>query len=67
MPPFCLLPQQYFYEYAFDELRQRPRQVCPYAVVSFQFKGKDSILPSAPLPPVRYENHQHFCIFKAHI
>ncbi|XP_058486894.1 protein TASOR isoform X2 [Solea solea] len=37
--------QQYFYEYSFDELRQRPRQVCPYAVVSFQFKGKDTILP----------------------
>ncbi|XP_040890119.1 protein TASOR isoform X2 [Toxotes jaculatrix] len=39
------LTQQYFYEYLFDELRQRPRQVCPYAVVSFQFKGKDSLLP----------------------
>lgn len=46
--------QQYFYEYSFDELRQRPRQVCPYAVVSFQFKGKDSPLPSTPLAPSRY-------------
>ncbi|XP_044066398.1 protein TASOR isoform X2 [Siniperca chuatsi] len=47
------LTQQYFYEYSFDELRQRPRQVCPYAVVSFQFKGKDSPLPIKPLAPIR--------------
>ncbi|XP_031157236.2 protein TASOR isoform X2 [Sander lucioperca] len=47
------LTQQYFYEYSFDELLQRPRQVCPYAVVSFQFKGKDSPLPSKPLTPIR--------------
>ncbi|XP_075951683.1 protein TASOR isoform X1 [Anarhichas minor] len=47
------LTQQYFYEYSFDELRQRPRQVCPYAVISFQFKGKDSSLPSKPLAPIR--------------
>ncbi|XP_070759390.1 protein TASOR [Enoplosus armatus] len=47
------LTQQYFYEYSFDELRQRPRQVCPYAVVSYQFKGKDSPLPSKPLAPSR--------------
>ncbi|XP_077458941.1 protein TASOR-like isoform X2 [Stigmatopora argus] len=45
--------QHYFYEYTFDELRQRPRQVCPYAVVSFHYKGKDSLLPSMPLAPVR--------------
>ncbi|KAG7244385.1 hypothetical protein INR49_001684, partial [Caranx melampygus] len=47
------LTQQYFYEYSFDELRQRPRQVCPYAVVSFHFKGKDSQLPNKPLAPIR--------------
>ncbi|XP_029286862.1 protein TASOR isoform X3 [Cottoperca gobio] len=47
------LTQQYFYEYTFDELRQRPRQVCPYAVVSFQLKGKDSPLPIKPLAPNR--------------
>ncbi|CAJ1052004.1 protein TASOR isoform X3 [Xyrichtys novacula] len=47
------LTQHYFYEYSFDELRQRPRQVCPYAVVSFHFKGKDSALPSKPLVPIR--------------
>ncbi|XP_026204201.1 protein TASOR-like isoform X2 [Anabas testudineus] len=47
------LTQQYFYEYSFDELRQRPRQVCPYAVVSFHFKGKDSPLPIKPLAPIR--------------
>uniref|UniRef100_A0AAQ5XWM0 DUF3715 domain-containing protein n=1 Tax=Amphiprion ocellaris TaxID=80972 RepID=A0AAQ5XWM0_AMPOC len=47
------LTQQYFYEYSFDELRERPRQVCPYAIVSFQVKGKDSPLPSKPLAPIR--------------
>lgn len=50
-----LLFQHYFYEYSFDELRPRPRQVCPYAVLSFQFKGKDSVLPSKPLAPLRYQ------------
>ncbi|XP_035485932.2 protein TASOR isoform X2 [Scophthalmus maximus] len=44
--------QQYFYEYLFDELRQRPRQVCPYAVVSFQFKGKDTPLLRLNSQPV---------------
>ncbi|XP_047439664.1 protein TASOR isoform X2 [Mugil cephalus] len=47
------LTQQYFYEYEFDELRSRPRQVCPYAVATFQIKGKDSPLPSKPLAPIR--------------
>ncbi|XP_077428923.1 protein TASOR [Vanacampus margaritifer] len=45
--------QHYFYEYDFDELKQRPRQVCPYAAVSFQYKGKDASLPNVPLIPVR--------------
>uniref|UniRef100_A0A8C1DYW2 Transcription activation suppressor b n=1 Tax=Cyprinus carpio carpio TaxID=630221 RepID=A0A8C1DYW2_CYPCA len=35
--------QQYFYEFAFEELRSRPRHVLPYAVVSFQYKGKDRL------------------------
>ncbi|XP_023180983.1 protein TASOR-like [Xiphophorus maculatus] len=47
------LTQQYFYEYLFDELRERPRQVCPYAVVSFHFKGKDAPLSVKPAAPVR--------------
>ncbi|XP_055080704.1 protein TASOR isoform X2 [Periophthalmus magnuspinnatus] len=47
------LTQHYFYEYSFDELRERPRQVCPYAVVSFQFKGKDTPLTSKPMAPLR--------------
>ncbi|XP_067302547.1 protein TASOR isoform X3 [Pseudorasbora parva] len=34
--------QQYYYEFAFEELRSRPRHVLPYAVVSFQYKGKES-------------------------
>ncbi|XP_020826234.1 protein TASOR isoform X4 [Phascolarctos cinereus] len=32
------LTQYYFYEYGFDQLRGRPRHVCPYAVVSFAYK-----------------------------
>ncbi|XP_051913894.1 protein TASOR isoform X2 [Hippocampus zosterae] len=36
------LTQQYFFEFAFDEIKARPRQVCPYAVVCFQYKGKDA-------------------------
>ncbi|NWQ62905.1 TASOR protein, partial [Neopipo cinnamomea] len=31
--------QYYFYEYDFDDIRRRPRHVCPYAVVSFTYKG----------------------------
>ncbi|XP_053324676.1 protein TASOR [Spea bombifrons] len=30
--------QYYFYEYAVDEIRNRPRHVCPYAVVSFGYQ-----------------------------
>ncbi|XP_068171229.1 protein TASOR-like [Antennarius striatus] len=51
------LTQVYFYEYTFDELRQRPRQICPYAVVSFHFKGKDCPLPSTPLPPTSLNSY----------
>ncbi|XP_041748584.1 protein TASOR isoform X2 [Coregonus clupeaformis] len=47
------LTQQYFYEYDFDELKARPRHVCPYAVVSFQFKGKDALLQAKPMAPLR--------------
>ncbi|XP_060059060.1 protein TASOR isoform X2 [Erinaceus europaeus] len=32
------LTQYYFYEYGFDEIKRRPRHVCPYAVVSFTYK-----------------------------
>ncbi|XP_025022268.1 protein TASOR isoform X3 [Python bivittatus] len=32
--------QYYFYEYHFHEIRHRPRHVCPYAVVSFLYKGE---------------------------
>ncbi|XP_077181611.1 protein TASOR isoform X2 [Paroedura picta] len=42
--------QYYFYEYGFDEIRQRPRHVCPYAVVSFSYK--DEKIPKY-LPPSR--------------
>lgn len=47
------LTQQYFYEYLFDELRERPRQVCPYAVVSFLVKGKDAPLSIKATAPTR--------------
>ncbi|NWT88972.1 TASOR protein, partial [Lanius ludovicianus] len=47
------LTQYYFYEYGFDEIRRRPRHVCPYAVVSFTYKddvvqGPKFVPPSRP-------------------
>ncbi|NXI06036.1 TASOR protein, partial [Pachycephala philippinensis] len=47
------LTQYYFYEYGFDEIRRRPRHVCPYAVVSFTYKddmvqGQKFVPPSRP-------------------
>ncbi|NXA33359.1 TASOR protein, partial [Eudromia elegans] len=46
------LTQYYFYEYGFDEIRQRPRHVCPYAVVSFAYKDEMVQAPKF-LPPSR--------------
>ncbi|KAM4610572.1 protein TASOR isoform 3-T3 [Polymixia lowei] len=46
------LTQQYFFEFAFDEIKARPRHVCPYAVVSFQYKGKESA--STPMTAHRF-------------
>ncbi|XP_036987996.2 protein TASOR isoform X4 [Artibeus jamaicensis] len=45
------LTQYYFYEYGFDELRRRPRHVCPYAVVSFTYE--DDLQPSKFVPSSR--------------
>uniref|UniRef100_A0A8C1TNA6 Transcription activation suppressor a n=1 Tax=Cyprinus carpio TaxID=7962 RepID=A0A8C1TNA6_CYPCA len=46
--------QQYFYEYVDFDISSRPRHVCPYAVVSFYFKGKEaSTVALKPLPPLR--------------
>ncbi|KAF4799427.1 Protein TASOR [Turdus rufiventris] len=47
------ITQYYFYEYGFDEIRLRPRHVCPYAVVSFTYKddmvqGPKHVPPSSP-------------------
>ncbi|NXX89399.1 TASOR protein, partial [Centropus bengalensis] len=44
------LTQYYFYEYGFDEIRRRPRHVCPYAVVSFTYKDEMLQVPKF-LPP----------------
>uniref|UniRef100_A0A4W4EII8 Transcription activation suppressor b n=1 Tax=Electrophorus electricus TaxID=8005 RepID=A0A4W4EII8_ELEEL len=46
------LTQQYFYEFAFEEPKSRPRHVCPYAVVSFQYKAWD-LLTGASVLAVR--------------
>ncbi|XP_063020747.1 protein TASOR isoform X2 [Melospiza melodia melodia] len=46
------LTQYYFYEYGFDEIRQRPRHVCPYAVVSFAYKD-DMVQGPKFVPPSR--------------
>nr|XP_015203488.1 PREDICTED: protein TASOR isoform X2 [Lepisosteus oculatus] len=47
------LTQQYFYEYSFDEIRKRPRHVCPYAVVSFVYKDKEAAPNPKPMAPLR--------------
>ncbi|XP_053338676.1 protein TASOR [Clarias gariepinus] len=52
------LTQQYFYEFAFEELRSRPRHVCPYAVVSFQYKVKESATAAHRLSSGVYEGHR---------
>ncbi|NXS58349.1 TASOR protein, partial [Brachypteracias leptosomus] len=44
------LTQYYFYEYGFDEIRRRPRHVCPYAVVSFTYRDEMIHVPKF-LPP----------------
>ncbi|NXO02404.1 TASOR protein, partial [Rhinopomastus cyanomelas] len=46
------LTQYYFYEYGFDDIRRRPRHVCPYAVVSFTYKDDMVHMPKF-LPPSR--------------
>ncbi|XP_071332606.1 protein TASOR isoform X1 [Trachinotus anak] len=46
------LTQQYFFEFAFDEIKPRPRHICPYAVVSFQYKGKEAA--AAPMTAHRF-------------
>uniref|UniRef100_A0A672HN93 Transcription activation suppressor b n=1 Tax=Salarias fasciatus TaxID=181472 RepID=A0A672HN93_SALFA len=46
------LTQQYFFEFAFDEIKARPRHVCPYAVVSFHYKGKEAA--ATPMTAHRY-------------
>ncbi|XP_035376057.1 protein TASOR [Electrophorus electricus] len=49
--------QQYFYEYVDYELTSRPRHVCPYAVVCFQFKAKEvTAVGSKPLLPLQRSN-----------
>ncbi|XP_030633115.1 protein TASOR [Chanos chanos] len=47
------LTQQYFYEYCDFEISSRPRHVCPFAVVSFQYKGKEAAPVSKPVPLLR--------------
>ncbi|MCJ8744545.1 hypothetical protein PDJAM_G00119910 [Pangasius djambal] len=45
--------QQYFYEYVDYEPASRPRHVCPYAVVSFQFKAKEAITAGPKASPLQ--------------
>ncbi|KAJ8258364.1 hypothetical protein COCON_G00173760 [Conger conger] len=51
------LTQQYFYEYSFDEIKNRPRHVCPYAVVSFLYKGKEATPPPKPNAPLSFRSN----------
>uniref|UniRef100_A0A8C1PZ06 Transcription activation suppressor a n=1 Tax=Cyprinus carpio TaxID=7962 RepID=A0A8C1PZ06_CYPCA len=54
--------QQYFYEYVDFEVSSRPRHVCPYAVVSFYFKGKEaSTAAPKPLPPLSCSSTLESC------
>ncbi|XP_014749102.1 PREDICTED: protein TASOR isoform X1 [Sturnus vulgaris] len=46
------LTQYYFYEYDFDEIKLRPRHVCPHAVVSFTYKD-DVVQGPKFVPPSR--------------
>ncbi|KAI5093383.1 protein TASOR [Silurus meridionalis] len=48
--------QQYFYEYVDIEPASRPRHVCPYAVVSFQFKAKEAITSGPKASPLQRSN-----------
>ncbi|KAM9374609.1 protein TASOR [Phaethornis superciliosus] len=50
------LTQYYFYEYGFDEIRRRPRHVCPYAVVSFTYKDEMAHVPKF-FPPSRVNSY----------
>ncbi|KAJ8372016.1 hypothetical protein AAFF_G00295280 [Aldrovandia affinis] len=47
------ITQQYFYEYVFDDLKPRPRHVCPYAVVSFLYRGRQGAPTPHPTAPLR--------------
>ncbi|XP_060713890.1 protein TASOR isoform X1 [Tachysurus vachellii] len=48
--------QQYFYEYVDYDIASRPRQVCPYAVVSFQYKAKEAITAGPKTSPLQRSN-----------
>ncbi|KAF5899220.1 protein TASOR [Clarias magur] len=48
--------QQYFYEYVDFEPASRPRHVCPYAVVSFQFKPKEAVTSGPKASPLQRSN-----------
>jgi len=52
MRPLCVFFKQYFFEFAFDEIKARPRHVLPYAVVSFKYKGKEAA--ATPMTSHRY-------------
>uniref|UniRef100_A0A8C1UCM6 Transcription activation suppressor a n=1 Tax=Cyprinus carpio TaxID=7962 RepID=A0A8C1UCM6_CYPCA len=59
--------QQYFYEYVDFEVSSRPRHVCPYAVVSFYFKGKEASTASPkPLPPLRSNSQRCYTVWRGH-
>uniref|UniRef100_A0A8C7E6H7 Transcription activation suppressor n=1 Tax=Naja naja TaxID=35670 RepID=A0A8C7E6H7_NAJNA len=57
--------QYYFYEYQFHEIRQRPRHVCPYAVVSFLYKDEKM---QKYLPQVRnIRRINHYTLWKGQL
>ncbi|XP_028823085.1 protein TASOR isoform X2 [Denticeps clupeoides] len=58
--------QHYFYEYSDVDVRPRPRQVCPYAVMSFQFKGKEAAPVPKPMPPLRSNSYSSTKVKKSY-
>ncbi|KAM8931143.1 protein TASOR isoform 2-T2 [Pelodytes ibericus] len=64
--------QYYFYEYGFDEVLKRPRHVCPYAVVSFNYKDdpiyrQPSLSPSVNFSSDRCNDRSSFTLWRGQL
>ncbi|NWS74751.1 TASOR protein, partial [Crotophaga sulcirostris] len=59
------LTQYYFYEYGFDEIRRRPRHVCPYAVVSFTYNDEMVQVPKCLPSSSKWFHFLHLTLDKS--